>query len=161
MRRNRWNLPTEPSIDSWKKTHSCDNDWSARDAISTTPCPQPVAAELQSLLTDSLSDLKLLGIALAESFVTTQAEIPEGLTQAMADTVADTDPQVRRAAAGLQGLLDDEAAVALLETRLATERASDVRVGLLNALGRQRAVSSFKAVLARVSAKHKDRKSVE
>jgi HEAT repeat protein len=114
------------------------------------------AAELQSLLTDSLSDLKLLGIALAESFVTTQTEIPEGLTQAMADTVADADPQVRRAAAGLQGLLDDEAAVALLETRLATERVSDVRVGLLNALGRQRAVSSFKAVLARVSAKHND-----
>ena len=126
-----------------------------RDLYNALPAASR-AEELQSLLTDSLSDLKLLGIALAESFVTTQATIPEGLTKAMGDTVADTDPQVRRAAARLQGLLDDESAVALLESRLATERVSDVRVGLLNALGRQRAVSSFRAVLARVSSKHDD-----
>ena len=126
-----------------------------RDLYNALPAASR-AAELQALLTDSLSDLKLLGIALAESFVTTQATIPDELTQAMGDTVADADPQVRRAAARLQGLLDNEAAIALLESRLSTEQISDVRVGLLNALGRQRAVSSFKAVLARVSSKQND-----
>jgi hypothetical protein len=63
-----------------------------RDLYNALPAASR-AAELQALLTDSLSDLKLLGIALAESFVTTQATIPDELTQAMGDTVQPTGLQ--------------------------------------------------------------------
>lgn len=91
---------------------------------------------LQSLLTDVLPAVRLLGLDLINDLITDRREIDQELKSLIAGTLADPDPKVRMMAARMVSDLRLTVGLAKLTDAIRREVADEVRAAQVAALGR-------------------------
>lgn len=106
---------------------------------------------LLSFLKDPLADVRLVGVRLIDRRVSTGAAVPEELRRELAGMLADLDWRIREAAALLEANVGDPNAVELLLGRLKVEEVSDVKRGLLAAIGQMKDPNVVGAVLGEIT----------
>jgi HEAT repeat protein len=108
---------------------------------------------LLTFLKDPLGDVRLVGVTLANKRASSNEPVPEELRTQVRTMLADEDPTIRRAAAGVEASLGDPNAVDLLLGRLEIEAISEVQVALLTALGRFGGPRTLGPILREVQSK--------
>lgn len=108
---------------------------------------------LLGFLKDSLADVRLVGVTLADRRAAGGKALAAELRTQVRAMLADEDIPVRRAVALLTANLGDPKAVAELLARLKVEQAPEVKQGLLTALGQFRDANALGPILAEVMSK--------
>jgi len=109
---------------------------------------------LLGLLKDPLPDVRLVGVRLADRRAQAGGKLGDELrTQARA-MLAEAEPDLRGASAGLLGTLGDAASVPALLAQLKAEDAPPVKQALLTALGQFADPNAVAPVLAEVASKY-------
>ena len=111
---------------------------------------------LLGFLKDSLSEVRLAGLQLADRQLAASEEISSEIRQEAKDLLADGDCRVRQETAIVVANLADGDALTCLLDRLKVENSTLVRCSLVQALGQLRQSQALPAVLAEVDSKHPD-----
>lgn len=113
-------------------------------------------AVLMEYLKDTLGDIRLLGLELANRRILVGEKIPPAMAQQAQAMLTDKDDGVRRVSALLVANLKGDDAPQTLLARLKVETSRSVREGLLQALGQLRDPVAIPAVLEQVASKYED-----
>ncbi len=111
---------------------------------------------LLSFLSDSLSDVRLLGETLTDRMLAANETVPAEIRQRIRMLLFDDDSRVRQSAATLESALADEKTTDLLLGRLRAEQSPEVRVSLLKALGRLKSPKALPALLVEIRSQDDD-----
>ncbi len=99
------------------------------------------------MLSDSLADIRLLGITLADTVILEDPNALPKLRLSIRGMLDDDDPRVRKSAALLYASCGGEETPGLLTQRLKKESNPGVRDGLFEALGRLKSPSTIPVIL--------------
>jgi len=104
------------------------------DYYAATPAAQQDKL-LIGFLKDPLADVRLVGVKLTDRRVSTSGEVPEEIRAQLCVMLADDDARIRGSVALLEANLGDPNAADLMLGRLKVEEMSEVKQGLLTAVG--------------------------
>ncbi len=128
---------------------------SAMNDLYTATGPGGQDALLTEMLSDPLSEVRLVAIRLVQQRLATGKKPGEPLRAQVRARITDTDPAVRAVAAVLLASIADKQAFELLTSRLKVEQSNEVRRAVYQGLGLIGNASAWERLLAGIAEPHR------